>query len=143
MNPDVSRNPQESQGKLNFKCSDVGPKNCDWQVSGNSEQEIMTTKRVARCATQFGGKRRKTAAPHSWKCVALSLGGRPWPPFPYRQAAPSYPSSKRPFACFLWNNARNWGLNVGIYGRDFRSPFELDVPDRRHRLHLRYPGRGL
>jgi predicted small metal-binding protein len=41
MNPDVSRNPQESQGKLNFKCSDVGPKNCDWQVSGNSEQEIM------------------------------------------------------------------------------------------------------
>ncbi len=41
MNPDASRNPQESQGKLNFKCSDVGPKNCDWQVSGNSEQEIM------------------------------------------------------------------------------------------------------
>jgi predicted small metal-binding protein len=41
MNPDVSKNPQESQGKLNFKCSDVGPKNCDWQVSGNSEQEIM------------------------------------------------------------------------------------------------------
>jgi predicted small metal-binding protein len=41
MNPDVSRNPQETQGKLNFKCSDVGPKNCDWQVSGNSEQEIM------------------------------------------------------------------------------------------------------
>ena len=41
MNPDVSRSPQESQGKLNFKCSDVGPKNCDWQVSGNSEQEIM------------------------------------------------------------------------------------------------------
>jgi predicted small metal-binding protein len=27
--------------KLNFRCSDVGPKNCDWQVSGNSEQEIM------------------------------------------------------------------------------------------------------
>src|SRR5436189_3512558 len=42
MNPDVSRNPQESKGKLNFKCSDVGPKNCDWQVSGNSEQEIMS-----------------------------------------------------------------------------------------------------
>jgi len=41
MNPDVSKNPQESQGKVNFKCSDVGPKNCDWQVSGNSEQEIM------------------------------------------------------------------------------------------------------
>ncbi len=42
MNSDVSRNPQESKGKLNFKCSDVGPKNCDWQVSGNSEQEIMS-----------------------------------------------------------------------------------------------------
>lgn len=41
MNPDVSKNPQESQGKLNFKCSDLGPKNCNWQVSGNSEQEIM------------------------------------------------------------------------------------------------------
>ncbi len=27
--------------KLNFKCSDVGPKSCDWQVSGASEQEIM------------------------------------------------------------------------------------------------------
>ena len=41
MNPDVSKNPQESKGKLNFKCSDVGPKNCDWQVTGNSEEEIM------------------------------------------------------------------------------------------------------
>lgn len=27
--------------KVNFRCSDVGPKNCDWQVSGNSEAEIM------------------------------------------------------------------------------------------------------
>jgi len=27
--------------KLNFKCSDVGPKSCDWQVSGNSEEEIL------------------------------------------------------------------------------------------------------
>jgi predicted small metal-binding protein len=27
--------------KLNFRCSDDGPKNCDWQVSGNSEEEIM------------------------------------------------------------------------------------------------------
>ena len=41
MNPDVSTNPQESKGKLNFKCSDVGPKNCDWQVTGNGEEEIM------------------------------------------------------------------------------------------------------
>ena len=30
-----------SRAKANFKCSDVGPKNCAWQVSGNSEQEIM------------------------------------------------------------------------------------------------------
>jgi predicted small metal-binding protein len=29
------------QGKMNFRCSDVGPKSCDWQVSGNSEEEIM------------------------------------------------------------------------------------------------------
>jgi predicted small metal-binding protein len=27
--------------KLNFRCSDVGPKDCNWQVSGNSEEEIM------------------------------------------------------------------------------------------------------
>lgn len=27
--------------KFNFRCSDVGPKICDWQVSGNSEAEIM------------------------------------------------------------------------------------------------------
>ena len=40
MNPNVS-DPQRAQARVNFKCSDVGPKNCDWQVSGNSEQEIM------------------------------------------------------------------------------------------------------
>ena len=51
--------------------------------------------------------------------------------------------SKGPCARFLWNNARNRGLDIGIYGRDFCSPSELDVPDRRDRLHLRYPGRGL
>jgi predicted small metal-binding protein len=39
MNPNERQ--QQGQGKLNFRCSDVGPKNCDWQVSGNSEQEIM------------------------------------------------------------------------------------------------------
>jgi predicted small metal-binding protein len=32
---------QQRQGKINFRCSDVGSKNCDWQVSGNSEEEIM------------------------------------------------------------------------------------------------------
>lgn len=31
----------ESTDKVDFKCSDVGPKNCDWKVSGNSEQEII------------------------------------------------------------------------------------------------------
>jgi predicted small metal-binding protein len=41
MNPSVSEQQPKSEGKVNFKCSDVGPKNCDWQVSGNSEQEIM------------------------------------------------------------------------------------------------------
>ena len=41
MNPSVSDPQEKNEGKINFKCSDVGPKNCDWQVSGNSEQEIM------------------------------------------------------------------------------------------------------
>lgn len=31
----------QTHGKFNFKCSDVGPKNCDWQASGNSEDEVM------------------------------------------------------------------------------------------------------
>jgi predicted small metal-binding protein len=39
MNP--NEHPSEHKGKLNFHCADVGPKNCDWQVSGNSEDEIM------------------------------------------------------------------------------------------------------
>ena len=41
MNPNVSEQKPKSEGQVNFKCSDVGLKNCDWQVSGNSEQEIM------------------------------------------------------------------------------------------------------
>jgi predicted small metal-binding protein len=32
---------RQQRDKMNFRCSDVGPKNCDWQVSGNSEEEIM------------------------------------------------------------------------------------------------------
>ena len=36
----LEREPQ-GQGKMNFRCADVGLKTCDWQVSGNSEQEIM------------------------------------------------------------------------------------------------------
>ncbi len=39
MNPNEQQ--QKSQGKVNFKCSDTGLKYCDWQVSGNSEEEIM------------------------------------------------------------------------------------------------------
>jgi predicted small metal-binding protein len=39
MNPNVPQ--QKNDGEVNFKCSDVRLKNCDWQVSGNSEQEIM------------------------------------------------------------------------------------------------------
>jgi predicted small metal-binding protein len=39
MNP--SEHHPDKHGKLNFRCSDVGPKNCDWQVSGNSEDEMM------------------------------------------------------------------------------------------------------
>jgi predicted small metal-binding protein len=33
---------QHGNQKLNFRCSDVGPKNCDWQVNGDSEAEIMS-----------------------------------------------------------------------------------------------------
>lgn len=39
MNPHEHQS--EHKGKVNFRCADVGPKNCDWQVSGNSEDEIM------------------------------------------------------------------------------------------------------
>ena len=39
MNPNEQQ--QESHRKVNFKCSDTGLKYCDWQVSGNSEEEIM------------------------------------------------------------------------------------------------------
>jgi len=29
MNPNVSDQLRKNEGKVNFKCSDVGPKNCD------------------------------------------------------------------------------------------------------------------
>jgi predicted small metal-binding protein len=32
---------QHGKEKLSFRCADVGPKNCDWQISGSSEAEIM------------------------------------------------------------------------------------------------------
>ena len=35
MNPNIS-DPPKNEGNVNFKCSDVGPKNCDWQESGNN-----------------------------------------------------------------------------------------------------------
>jgi predicted small metal-binding protein len=31
----------KTQGELHFNCSDVLARNCDWRISGNSEQEIM------------------------------------------------------------------------------------------------------
>jgi predicted small metal-binding protein len=36
--PPVER---EQQERVSFRCSDVGPKNCEWQISGNSEAEIL------------------------------------------------------------------------------------------------------
>ena len=39
MNPNEQQ--QKSHDKVTFKCSDTGLKYCDWQVSGNSEQELM------------------------------------------------------------------------------------------------------
>lgn len=30
-----------SNQKLHFRCSDVGPKSCNWQTSGNTEDEIL------------------------------------------------------------------------------------------------------
>jgi predicted small metal-binding protein len=39
MNP--SEYQSHNKGKLNFRCADVGPKSCDWQVSGDSEEEMM------------------------------------------------------------------------------------------------------
>ena len=41
MNPNLSDEKQKDQGRVQFKCSDVVAKNCDWQVSGNIELEIM------------------------------------------------------------------------------------------------------
>ena len=38
MNSNLS---DEQKGTLHFNCSDVVAKNCDWQVSGNIELEIM------------------------------------------------------------------------------------------------------
>ena len=39
MNPSVSDPQQKNEGKVQVLRR--GAKNCDWQVSGNSEQEIM------------------------------------------------------------------------------------------------------
>ena len=37
MNPKL----QQENPSLQFNCSDVLARNCNWQVSGNSEQEMM------------------------------------------------------------------------------------------------------
>jgi predicted small metal-binding protein len=37
----ITEQEQHGKEKVNFRCSDVGPKNCEWQISGNSEAEIM------------------------------------------------------------------------------------------------------
>lgn len=42
MNPNDSAVKYGSGKALSFHCADVMP-NCDWQVSGDSEQEIMLT----------------------------------------------------------------------------------------------------
>ena len=39
MNPSLSN--EQSEGRARFNCSDVVAKNCDWQASGNSEEELM------------------------------------------------------------------------------------------------------
>jgi len=39
--PSSERSTGQGNQKLNFRCSDVGPKTCNWQVSGNSEDEIL------------------------------------------------------------------------------------------------------
>jgi predicted small metal-binding protein len=39
MTPNLSD--EQNQGTLQFKCADVVAKNCDWQVSGNSEEQLM------------------------------------------------------------------------------------------------------
>jgi len=39
LNPDLSDEP--NQATLQFKCSDVVARNCDWQVQGNSVEELM------------------------------------------------------------------------------------------------------
>ena len=35
------RNTGQANQNLNFRCSDVGPKSCNWQASGKSEDEIL------------------------------------------------------------------------------------------------------
>ena len=44
----ATKREQHSYQKLNFRGSDVGPKNCAWQVSRNSEAEIMPKTELER-----------------------------------------------------------------------------------------------
>jgi hypothetical protein len=41
----------QPQGQGKVRCSDVGPKTCDWQVSGNSEK----VGDIALSVQDFGG----------------------------------------------------------------------------------------
>ena len=36
-----SEREQHGSQKVSFRCSDVGPKDCDWQISGTLEAEII------------------------------------------------------------------------------------------------------
>src|SRR4029077_7632877 len=38
----ITEREEHGKDKVSFRCSDVGPKNCEWQISGNSEAEIMS-----------------------------------------------------------------------------------------------------
>src|ERR1700740_2912214 len=41
INMAITESEPHGNQKLSFRCSDVGPKNCDWQITANSEAEIM------------------------------------------------------------------------------------------------------
>jgi predicted small metal-binding protein len=39
--PSSERNTGQGSQKLSFRCSDVGQGNCNWQASGNNENEVL------------------------------------------------------------------------------------------------------
>ena len=40
--PSSERNTRQGNQRFNFRCADVGAKDCTWQTSGNSESEILS-----------------------------------------------------------------------------------------------------